>query len=323
MNAPRTRPRFTDLPASQRQAAAAATRLQIISLVYLTTAVTVVFLVMGSSQAMKVAWVEDCLSFLPPLAFLVAMRQTRRAPDEEHPYGYHRAIGAGHLAASVALLALGVLMVADSGSTLIMREHPTIGTMVLFGQPVWQGWVMIAALVYTGLPDVLLGRAKMRLAESLHDKVLYADADMNKADWMTAGGAILGVLGIGAGLWWADSVVANLIAASIVKDGVTNVRAAVGGLLDRQARTYDDASRHPVFEEVRSFFGSQSWVRHVQVRMRDEGHVFHTEVFLVPVDDELPLARLESARRYASALDWKLRDLAVIPVAKLPQAGAE
>ncbi|HRL81685.1 MAG TPA: hypothetical protein PLK46_15340, partial [Propioniciclava sp.] len=32
--------------------------------------------------------------------------------------------------------------------------------------------------------------------EQLHDKVLYADADMNKADWLTAAGSIVGILGI-------------------------------------------------------------------------------------------------------------------------------
>ncbi len=30
--------------------------------------------------------------------------------------------------------------------------------------------------------------------------------EMNRADWLTAGAAILGVAGIGVGLWWADAV---------------------------------------------------------------------------------------------------------------------
>ena len=63
---------------------------------------------------------------------------------------------------------------------------------------------------------MFLGRAKMKLAQKLHDKVLYADADMNKADWMTAVAAMVGVAGIGIGLWWADSVAALVISASIL-----------------------------------------------------------------------------------------------------------
>ena len=41
---------------------------------------------------------------------------------------------------------------------------------------------------------MILGRMKLRLAHELHDKALYTDADMNKADWETAGAACIGIL---------------------------------------------------------------------------------------------------------------------------------
>lgn len=306
----------TDLDAERAGALRRAKRLQVGSLVYLSTAVVLVVAVMGNSQAMKVAWVEDMLALLPPIAFLVAARVIRRRPSPDHPYGHHRAIGAAHLAASVALLALGGFMVVDSALTLVRREHPTIGTMQLFGVTVWQGWVMIAVLAYTGVPNVILGRLKAKLAETLHDKVLHADAEMNRADWTTAGGAILGIVGIGLGLWWADAAVALLIAAGIVKDGVTNVRGAVGDLLDRRARTYDDAEVHPLADAVRAYVAGLRWVRGVEVRLRDLGHVFHAEVF-VELDGPVPLRRLAEARDGVRSLDWKLGDVVVVPVLDL------
>src|SRR5690625_6182747 len=73
------------------------------------------------------------------------------------------------------------------------------------------------------------------LAKELHDRVLYADADMNKADWMTAVGGIVGILGIGLGLWWADSVAALFISGSILYDGLRNMRSAVRALIDRKS----------------------------------------------------------------------------------------
>lgn len=308
-----------ELPREQQKALRRARRLQVVSLVYLASAVTLVAVVMGSSQAMKAAWVEDLLSFLPPISFLLALRQVRKDPDDEHPYGHHRAVGAAHLAASVALLALGCYITVESVLTLVHQEHPTIGTVRLFGHTVWLGWLMIGALVYTGFPNVVLGRMKMGLAETLHDKVLFADADMNKADWVTAGGAICGVLGIGMGWWWADSVVATFIALSIVKDGWTNIGNALSGLLDRQARTFDDERDHPALDQVERFFRGLDWVDDVQVRMRDQGHVFHTEVFVVPAGDEVPsLEVLEDSAARAAALDWKLCDLAVVPCSVLP-----
>ena len=51
---------------------------------------------------------------------------------------------------------------------------------------VWLGWVMIVALLYGLFPSLILGRLKRPLADRLHDKVLFADAKMNQADWLTA-----------------------------------------------------------------------------------------------------------------------------------------
>ena len=308
----------TTLPDEQREALHKAKRLEWISIAYTVVAVALIYAVMGSSQAMKAAWIEDMLAFLPPIAFLIAARAARHDPDHDNPYGKHRAVGAAHLAAAVALLAMGLFLVADSAMTLFTAEHPTIGTLNIFGYTVWQGWLMIGALIATGIPNVLLGRAKMKLAEPLHDKVLFADADMNKADWMTAFAAVVGVTGIGLGLWWLDSAVAILIGADIVKDGFSNLRGATGDLMDRQARTHDDKDEHPLVTQVREVVDGLAWVAAAQVRMRDEGHVFHTEVFVVP-HAEPTLELLESAQKVASSLDWKLDDLVIIPVRELPR----
>ncbi|MFW6599058.1 cation diffusion facilitator family transporter [Propionibacteriaceae bacterium Y2011] len=313
----------TDLPEQQEQALRRAVRLEVVTVCYVVTAVAVVAAVMGNSQAMKAAWVEDLLSLLPPIAFLIAVRLVRQRSTGDYPYGFHRAIGAAHLTAAVALLGMGVFLIIQSATGLISAEHPTIGTVNLLGVTVWQGWLMIAALLYTGVPPVILGRLKMRLAEPLHDKVLRADADMNKADWATAGGAILGVIGIGLGLWWADAVVAIGIAISIVADGIGNLRAVVAGLLDRQARTHDDAEQHPLIDEVEELARSWPWVSTARVRMRDLGHVFHTEVFVVPADEQVALADLERASDEVAGLDWKLDDVSVVCVRELPEPGAE
>lgn len=312
----------TSLPPHVERALKKGRMLEWATLTWLVITVTLVIIVMGSSQAMKAAWMEDMLSFLPPIAFLLALRAARKEPDEEHRYGHHRAIGAGHLAASVALLGMGAFLVLDSGMTLIKREHPTIGTVQLFGTTIWQGWLMIAVMVVTSIPTVVLGRMKLGVSKDLHDKILFADADMNKADWQTAIGAILGIIGIGFGLWWADSVVAILIAASIIRDGVSNLGSALTGLMDRQARTHDDKEDLPLIGAVEQYFRSTDWAADSWVRMRDEGHVMHTEAFVIP-KGEVSLARLTQARDDLRALDWKLHDTVVIPVEAFPRGEAE
>jgi divalent metal cation (Fe/Co/Zn/Cd) transporter len=309
----------TELPEEQAAALRRAVRLGWGTIAFLVVGVTLVYLVMGSSQAMKAAWTEDLLSFIPPISFLVAVRFARRRPTTEHPYGYHRSVGVGHLVAAASLLTMGAFLVVDSGSGLLAAEHPPVGVMHVGGHVFWAGWPMIAAMVLTGIPPVLLGRAKMPLARTLHDRVLYADADMNKADWMTALGSIVGILGIGAGLWWADSAAALFISVSILRDGITNLRVASGALMDARATTVEGDEPHPLTAQVDAHLGSVPWVAEAGSRVRDEGHVFHVEAFVVPRDGRAPgLAELTAARESAVALDWKIQDLVVIPVEQLP-----
>ncbi|WP_026820172.1 cation diffusion facilitator family transporter [Arthrobacter castelli] len=310
----------TELPPEQSKALSKAVKLEWLTIAYLAVTTFVVFLVLGSSQAMKAAWIEDLLSFLPPIAFLVATRIIRRRPTERHPYGYHRAVGIAHLVAAVALVVMGTYLIVDSGLGLIKAEHPPIGGIELFGQVFWLGWLMIGVMAMTGIVPVFLGHAKMKLAKQLHDKVLYADADMNKADWMTALAAAVGVFGIGLGLWWADAVAALIISISILRDGIKNLRGAVGGLIDTKARTYDDAEPHPIADRIDTYLTGLDWVVEAKSRIRDEGHVFHVESFVVTAAGRPPpMARLIDAREACTNMDWKVQDMVIVPVPELPR----
>jgi divalent metal cation (Fe/Co/Zn/Cd) transporter len=309
----------TRLPQEQRNALRRATVLEWVTIGVLAVTVTVMFLVLGSSQAMRVAWIEDMLSFLPPIAFLVASRVIRRRPTEEHPYGFHRATGIAHLVAAVALLVMGGYLIVDSGAKLLTGEHPTIGGIELFGTTVWLGWLMIATLAVTSVAPVILGRVKLGLSEVLHDKVLYADADMNKADWTTGLAAIAGIVGIGIGWWWADSVAALLISLSILHDGVRNLSGAVGGLADARARTYDGRKPHPLADRIDDYLAGLAWTAEAKSRVRDEGHVFHIESFVVPKGHEMPsLDDIEGARAHCVDMDWKVQDMVIVLTARLP-----
>ena len=306
-----------ELPPDKAAVERKAKRLEWFTIAYLVTAIVAVFLVLGSSQAMKAAWIEDLLSLLPPLAFLVAARIRKRPPTETFPWGYHRAVGIGYLFAALALLVMGSYLLLESAMKLVTGERPPIGGIEIFGHHVWLGWLMLLTLVYTGLPPVLLGRAKQPLAEELHDKVLYADAEMNRADWMTAGAAMLGVIGIGAGLWWADAAAALVISVDIVRDGARNVRAALGDLMDERATRHDGSGPHPLNEEVCRVLKDLPWVEDAQARVREEGHVFHVEAFVVPVGGVAEVDALEDAQGRLERLDWKIHDVVLMPVASL------
>jgi cation diffusion facilitator family transporter len=319
---PETPRREFELPRELEEQQRKAVRLEWITLAYMLSAVVLLFLTLGQSQAMKAAWIEDLLSLLPPAAFLVASRLRKRNPSEKFPWGQHRAVTVAYVFAALALLAMGGYVFVDSAIKLVRAEHPPIGVIQLFGEEVWLGWVMIAALVYSGVPAVFLGRAKRRLADDLHDKVLFADAEMNKADWMTVTAAIVGIIGIGFGLWWADAVAALFISVDIVHDGWKNVRAAVHDLMDARPRRHDAREYHPIVERMNAEVNGCDWVERGAVRLREEGHVFTGEVMVVPRASALAdgaglMERLEELAERLLSLEWKVYDIVVVPVREI------
>jgi len=309
-----------EIPPEKAPALHRAVRLEWLTIAFLVTAVALMYYALGSSQAMKAAWIEDCLSFLPPIAFLVSNRVRRRTPNPQYPYGYFRAVSIAYLTAAIALLVMGGYLVIESTLELIAAQRTPIGLVSIFGFHFWAGWLMIGALTYTLVPPILLGRAKMKPAAELHDKVLYADADMNKADWMTAAAGIVGVLGIGIGWWWLDAAAAITIGLSITRDGWKNLRTGLGDLMDSRASRFDDRrTEHPAIHGIRDAVLAQPDITDVQVRVREQGHVFHAEVFVIPSDPEgFGLDSLDRIRDAAAQVDWKLHDIVIAPVRTLP-----
>ncbi|MGO1538133.1 MAG: cation diffusion facilitator family transporter [Leucobacter sp.] len=307
------------LPENQAKALKSAVRWQIFTICYTAVTIAIVALVLGNSQAMKTAWIEDMLSLLPQISFLIALPFARRKPTAKHPYGQHRAMSVGHLVAGVALFTVGATLAFESASGLIRGEHPTIGTINLFGNTLWLGWLMIAVMAVVVIGPFIYGRAKSKLAPILHDKLLYADADMAKADWHTNVATIIGVLGVGLGVWWLDGAAAVFISLGIIWDGARNTRAAISDLMDQRARTVDNKERHPLADDVLDHLQSVSWIADAGIRMRDQGHVFHVEVFVKPLNGMVTTEQAAQISDDLNELDWKIQDVVVALCDELPE----
>lgn len=307
------------LPPEKAAALRRAVRWEWITIGYTIITISVVAMVLGSSQSMKTAWIEDMLSLVPQIAFLLALPLVRKTATRAFPFGKHRAMGIGHLAAGGALFSVGAILAVESAIGLVKAEHPTIGTVQLFGATIWLGWLMVAVMSVIVIGPFIYGRAKMKLARELDNKLLYADAEMAKADWQTNVATIVGVLGVGVGLWWLDGAAAIFISLGIIHDGYRNTSYALRDLMDERARTYDDSETHPLIEEILERTRQQPWVRWAGIRMRDEGQVLHAEIFVVPVKRRPPpVDVLDDLTRDLMLCDWRMQDVTIVPVKHLP-----
>jgi divalent metal cation (Fe/Co/Zn/Cd) transporter len=300
-----------ELPPSEQQVLERARRLEWWTLAYVGSSTLFLYLTMGASQAMRTSFFENALSALPALAFLVCTRIAVRDPSARYPYGLHGVVSIGYLVASLALVAIGIILFAEGAAKLIAWEKTSIGGMEIFGHVVWAGWPMLAALLYTCVPSFFLGRAKLRLAPKIHDKILYADAEMMKADWMSELATAAGVFGVGFGFWWIDPLAAMFISFEILKDGATNIVIAGSDLIQHRPRKTDRSGPESVPEELCRWVEQHDWVASAEVRLRESGHIFLGEVYIVPRDLEAAslAERFRALAQGAKRLNWRLHDL--------------
>ena len=310
--------RSFELPEELHTELQKAKKIEWITLVYLVSVVVLMYLVMGSSQAMKSAWLEDTLSLVPAIVFLISTRINNKSANHKFPYGYHRVFSISFLVGAVALLAMGLFLVFDSSMALIKAEHPTIGNKVFFGHQIWMGWVMIVVLLYSAIPAMILGFKKIPIAKELHNKVLFTDAKAQKSDYLTAFAAIVGILGVGAGIWWADSVAAIVISVAILKDGIEHTKTAVLDLMDRYPEVVTGKKEDPLVGEINEIVLSWDWVKEAGVRFREHGQVYFGEIAVVP-KNEINLDDLQKGYDILKKHHWKIHDFSIAPVKELPK----
>jgi cation diffusion facilitator family transporter len=298
----------TTIPAEIEADIRRAVRLECWTIAWMISIIVLIGLAMGSSQAMKTAWVEDVLSLIPALVFLLALHFERKPPSDRFPYGYHRVNSLAFLVSAVALTGMGALLLFESLHSLAKSEHVTIAPVDLFGRDVWLGWLMMAALAYSVIPPMILGHMKLPVARRLQDKVLHTDALMQKADWMTGLAGIAGIAGIGLGFWWADSVAAGIISFSILKDGVTALSIAIAELADGAPRRLGSTRLEEEAEALRArlcelFPGAE-------VRLRESGRFIQAQVCGAASPGRVDLDEIWPGRPERS---WRFAQLSFAP----------
>jgi cation diffusion facilitator family transporter len=147
---------------------------------------------------------------------------TTRPPDFEHPHGHERiepfvslvvALGVFLAAGAVAWSAAQSLLAGPGG---VPRSVPAV-----------------AVLVLSGAVKFGLYRYVISVAERRHSPALRATALDNRNDILTAGAALVGVLGAAAGYSWLDPAAAAVVAVAIGYTGVEIVRDNVTYLVGR------------------------------------------------------------------------------------------
>jgi cation diffusion facilitator family transporter len=174
----------------------------------------------------SVSLLSDALESLVNLAgalFALAMVViAERPPDDDHPYGHHKAEYFSSGFEGVLIFAAALAIVWAAVERLL---HP---------QPLEAvGWG-IALSVLSSMLNGALAWAMLKKARTHRSMALEADARHLFTDVYTSAGVVVGLLAVMATGWiWLDPVIAILVALNILREGGSLVWRSTEGLMDR------------------------------------------------------------------------------------------
>lgn len=165
---------------------------------------------------------ESLVNLAGALFALMMVIIAERPPDEEHPYGHHKAeyFSSGFEGVLIFAAALAIVWAA------VLR--------LLQPQPLQQVGLGLVLTVVSAVLNGVLARAMLKKARSYRSAALEADARHLFTDVWTSAGVVLGLLAVMATGWlWLDPVIAIAVAANILREGAGLVWRASQGLMDR------------------------------------------------------------------------------------------
>ena len=190
----------------------------------------------------SVSLLSDALESLVNLAgamfALLMVTVAARPPDEDHPYGHHKAEYFSSGFEGVLIFAAAAAIIWEAGHRLF---DP---------QPVAQiGWGIVLTVVSSAMNGALAW-SMMKKARQVRSMALEADARHLFTDVWTSAGVVVGLLGVMATGWlWLDAVVAIAVALNILREGWSLTRGSAEGLMDQALEPAARAEIDKVLQE--------------------------------------------------------------------------
>jgi len=192
----------------------------------------------------SVSLLSDALESLVNLAgamfALMMVTIAARPPDDDHPYGHHKAEYFSSGFEGVLIFAAAAAIIWEAGHRLF---DP---------QPVSQVGLGIALSVVSSAMNGVLAWSMLRKAKEARSMALEADARHLFTDVWTSAGVVAGLLGVLATGWlWLDPVIAMLVALNILREGWSLTRRSADGLMDQALEPDARAEIDKVLEDFR------------------------------------------------------------------------
>jgi len=164
---------------------------------------------------------ESLVNLVAAVITLVMLTIAAKPPDEAYAYGYGKAeYFASGVEGALILVAAGAIGWAAVGR-------------LLAPQPLTEAWLGLTISTVASLINLVVARVLLRAARRAGSIALEADAHHLMTDVWTSAGVLLGLVAVALTGWaLLDPIIALLVAANILRTGVSIVLRSASGLLD-------------------------------------------------------------------------------------------
>lgn len=202
----------------------------------------------------------------------VAVRIAARPPDHDHPYGHGKAENLSALLQTMILVGLAMYIAVQAVFRLRSGSAEVEAT-----------WYAFVVVVVSMAVDAYRSNALRRVAQQERSPALEADALNFRADLLTSGAVLVGLILVRLGYPMVDTIASLAIAAYVARMSIKMGRSSIDTLMDRApagstARIEQIAAGVDGVEEVR------------RVRVRYVGGEPQTDV-VIAISRRVPLER--------------------------------
>jgi cation diffusion facilitator family transporter len=165
---------------------------------------------------------ESVVNLAGAMFALAMVTIAARPPDEDHPFGHHKAeyFSSGFEGVLIFAAALAIMWAA-------------VGRL-LAPQPLERLGPGLALSVLSSVLNGVLAWGMLKKAREHRSVALEADARHLFTDVWTSVGVVLGLIAVAITGWlWLDPLIAIAVAANVAREGWSLVRRSTDGLMDR------------------------------------------------------------------------------------------
>src|SRR5579864_5361587 len=216
---------------------------------------------------------------------LLAVRTARKPADREHPYGHGRTENLAAFAEGMLLVIIALAIAFEAIRRFVVGGPPV--------NPTGYAFVLLIGTIF-----IESGRAVVmrRIGRAISSDAMLADATDRLADVFANVGVLVGLIGVRAGLIWADAAAALLVAIVILRAAGLLTWRSGDILIDRAPAGAEDQLRNAIrkvdgVREVRSVRVRRSGPNMIGDASIATGRMLPVEAASALVDDVKKSAR--------------------------------